>query len=116
METVDTKQIGGKSDVIFFTFLDISNMVYKNMLKNIKKFTTTLNKKQKHYLLLHINVTKEIYYFFCVCLTFREQNVLLCNKIQHITGMSHTVLRLNHKMLQFTAFLLYLTMNTYTVN
>jgi len=30
--------------------------------------------------------------------------------------LSHIVLRLNHKMLQFTAFLLYLIMNTYTVN
>lgn len=38
----------------------------KNMSKNIKKFTTTLNEKQKHYLLLQINVIKEIYYF-CAC-------------------------------------------------
>jgi hypothetical protein len=37
----------------------------KNMSKNVKKFATILNEKQKHYL-LQMNVTKEIYYFFGV--------------------------------------------------
>lgn len=38
----------------------------KNMSKNIKKFTTTLKEKQKHYHLFQINVTKEMY-SFVVC-------------------------------------------------
>jgi hypothetical protein len=52
---------------------------FKNMSMNIKKFTT-LNVKQKHYLMLQMKVTLDLYYLFeCV---FRECNGL-CYTIKY---------------------------------